>query len=322
MWLDAQASAQLDLELGVLRISPLLSWQPSTTTTARNWFSFRGQGTTGAEFESPTNMLYLMQGRHHAQLANVFVRFEQRFSRDKAHGLTASLRATTARYTYQRDEQAPFEVAFADVEVSTMEEGSQGLLDLQARVLSLDGVALGPVHLGGHVGLSQMTPWHTNGDTSAATSRTLDWRVRLGHDTHLLEDDAPLAGRRLGWDVSVGRFHRIDPTGFGVDLGVRADARVDARPHEDVRVWANAFTARGQRDLTSAPDEARGLEVWLGGAHVGGAWRLTENLTLTALGFAERSDRQDPSLGEVRGAETWRSGAQLGLELTLPGVRE
>ncbi len=136
------------------------------------------------------------------------------------------------------------------------------------------------------------------------------WAFGLGQNAFelqrtLWDGDGILKPRHqpFGWNVELGSFHRISPTGLAVDRGQKVRADLGWRISDALYTSASATAIRAERKLVYEPwafllDEfGDTLPMIMARLEVNAAWEINEFSTLSASAWTENSDRPNTSSG-------------------------
>ncbi len=140
----------------------------------------------------------------------------------------------------------------------------------------------------------------------------IHFRYNLGYGKSLAPTHNPSwddFGRRkehqakLGYNIAAKSFHRIDPTGYAVDVGHQAEGEIAFRPMESLTLSGRASLIGAQRQIVSSilPDDSLlpggvGTWIFMGRAETQAEWELGSMFSVLGNAWFERSDRADVTL--------------------------
>ncbi len=101
----------------------------------------------------------------------------------------------------------------------------------------------------------------------------------------------------LGWNVEIGSFQRISPSGLAADRGQKLRGDLGWKISDSLNTSVTATAIRAQRTLVYEPwahfldDFGDSLPMIMGRLEVNGVWQINELANLSASSWVENSDR-------------------------------
>jgi hypothetical protein len=251
-------------------------------------------------------------------------------------GRDVSIRVSMGEYYRQRPDtplSLRFLVTHVDINAVPVEPrwssteqpwAEQSSVALTVDMFDVRGASAGAGHMDVSLGLSMMKPSEVRDDEGSTSLAARGW---IGYGRHRrVSTDRAFGPRTLSlhtapmsFAVGAGTFHRLDPTGYGVDYGGQARAEVAMLLGEQWSAYTSVIGVAAWRVLVSdiagnEINDTLGQRTLMGRAEIGASRPLRSRLHLSLTAWSEHSDRDIPALAARRPELGWDFG--LGGSLT------
>ncbi|MBA2663091.1 MAG: hypothetical protein H0U74_12415 [Bradymonadaceae bacterium] len=353
---DAQAGGWVLLQSGILDLKLRSTYNQPVSFSSRFWRSRRGVLTMGYGISIPAVVRFWDESGWYVAVQSVEVFVDELVdarpgpnnTRSFAHlGRDVLVQARVVEYFHPR-EYSPLSVSVIAVAVEShatpAPTGGDGLRAEDASVaiaidmIDIRGISAsaGERTLDLSLGFSWLEPVQrrsgeaSSDGQSSAEQISMAFRGWLGYgrqrhlqlDAHWapLERHTPL--QTTSYAFGIGTFHRLDPSGLGVDFGGQARGELAFALSAP---WSGHFAATGvladrvQVSRLAAPASVApiGTRLWMGRLQAGVARPVAFDYLLSLDLWSERSDREDPR--RLHALQSYAPSWDFGVELSLVG---